>query len=93
MTPAISSAIFFVEALAHMQGKEQELLPIADAARHEHARLLVVEQRLRDLVLALDSTDWSNWQSTAGFQDKLDAARTMIDAARTMIDPAINGGK
>lgn len=33
---------------------------------------------LRNLVAALDSTNWSNWQTTANFQPALDAARAFL---------------
>lgn len=33
---------------------------------------------LKDLVDALDSTTWSSWQTTARFQDQLEAAREYL---------------
>lgn len=54
MTTPIGNAIFVVESVAHMQGKEKELLPLIEAARDEYARLLTVEARLRELVPTAD---------------------------------------
>ena len=36
-------------------------------------------QLLDDLVKALESTNWSSWQTTATFQKQLDAAREYVD--------------
>ena len=36
-------------------------------------------QLLDDLVKALDSTNWSSWQTTAAFEKQLDAAREYVD--------------
>lgn len=43
---SIKKAIFAVESMAHLQGKERELLPIVEAARKEHAALLEAVARL-----------------------------------------------
>lgn len=45
----IKDAIFAVESMAHLQGKERELLPIVVAARKEHAVLLEAVELLRHL--------------------------------------------
>lgn len=39
-TDALKRAIFVVESLAHLQGRERELLPIVDEARIELANLV-----------------------------------------------------
>ena len=36
-------------------------------------------QLLDDLVKALDSTKWSSWQTTASFENQLDAAREYVE--------------
>ena len=36
-------------------------------------------QLLADLVLALDNTTWSSWQTTASFDAELCAAREYLD--------------
>ena len=36
-------------------------------------------QLLDDLVKALDSTYWSSWQTTASFENQLDAAREYVE--------------
>ena len=36
-------------------------------------------QLLDDLVKALDSTNWSSWQTTASFEHQLDAAREYVE--------------
>lgn len=36
---AIGQAIFYVESVAHLQGKERELLPIVESARAELAEI------------------------------------------------------
>lgn len=41
-------------------------------------RDLITFDKLRDLVEALDKTNWSSWQTTAPFDKELDAAREHI---------------
>ena len=36
-------------------------------------------QLLDDLVKALDSTNWSSWQTTAAFDKQLEEARTYLE--------------
>ena len=36
-------------------------------------------QLLDDLVKALDSTNWSSWQTTANFEKQLEAAREYVE--------------
>ena len=36
-------------------------------------------QLLAELVKALDSTNWSSWQTTASFDKQLDAAREYVE--------------
>ena len=36
-------------------------------------------QLLDDLVKALDSTNWSSWQTTASFENQLDEAREYVE--------------
>lgn len=45
----IKDVIFAVESMAHLQGKERELLPIVEAARKEHEALLECAATLESL--------------------------------------------
>lgn len=46
----IRDCIFAVESLAHLQGKEAELLPLVEMAKSEHEALKVVVNAANSLV-------------------------------------------
>ena len=71
---AIKEAIFTVESVAHMQGHERALLPIADAAWAEHREIIRVLQWLVDSI---------NPNST-GLTHQIEAASAIL--ARTVGD-------
>jgi hypothetical protein len=65
----IKQALFALESVAHLQGRERMLLPIVDAAREEHAELL---RCLQALVDNIDS-------DAIGLQPQLTAAKAIIE--------------
>ena len=42
---------------------------------------VVLRQPAHELVEALDETNWSSWQTTARFQNQLDALRELLNAS------------
>lgn len=44
------------------------------------------KQHLKELVAALDSSHISSWQTTAGWQKQLDAARAFLDGGPKYVD-------
>ena len=51
---------------------------ITDRERAQAAEIERLTKALRALVEGLDKTNWSSWQTTAYFDDQLDAARAAL---------------
>lgn len=51
---SIEDCIFTVESLAHLQGKEAELLPLVEAAKKEHEALKAVVREANNLVFNMN---------------------------------------
>jgi len=50
----IKDCIFTVESLAHLQGKEAELLPLVEAAKKEHEALKAAVRAANNLVFNMN---------------------------------------
>ncbi|MBY4947037.1 hypothetical protein [Cupriavidus respiraculi] len=60
--------------MTNEQAAARQAAHIATAAEVFHA--------LDELVLALDNTNWSSWQTTAGFSAQLEVARHVVARAK-----------
>jgi hypothetical protein len=73
----IKGAIFTCESYAHLRGREQEILPLVDGARAEHAQLIEALERCSKFI-------GDNWQAF-GYQsepDTLVQARAALEVAK-----------
>jgi hypothetical protein len=87
---SIKAAIFYVESVAHLQGKESILLPMADKARAEHKALIYALEAMVTSFHDIEYIGGHNGHKSTAIKMARDALKNKIEL---YISPAIKGEK